>query len=183
MSFPQVLYTKEQFMFIKENINNYRLVFDIKNNNIVLSKILDFNLIKLIYDLNTDIYESVNLKIINETEAVINLLMKHLFKDLGLPQRYSFLNITKETNHNQISFIFKSILDEIPLNMPLHSKIMPVNKMICNCNLITEHDVLCECQIEFSDEMIIPPTVEKIIGIIIFKIFNRVKEFIEKVNI
>jgi len=89
------LYSKEGFVFTKNEKNNYSLSFGMENNNIILSKIIDFNLVKLIYDLNNDIYEKVNLKIINDNEATINLLMRHLFEDLGLPQRFSIYILKK----------------------------------------------------------------------------------------
>ena len=62
------LYSKEGFTFIKNEQNNYSLTFEMENNHIILSKIIDFNLVKLIYDLNKDIYEKANIKIINENE-------------------------------------------------------------------------------------------------------------------
>ena len=46
------LYSKEGFTFIKNEKNNYILTFEMENNHIILSKIIDFNLVKLIYDLN-----------------------------------------------------------------------------------------------------------------------------------
>ena len=59
------LYSKEGFVFTKNEKNNYSLSFEMVNKNIILSKIIDFNLVKLIYDLNSDIYEKINLNIIN----------------------------------------------------------------------------------------------------------------------
>jgi len=92
MTDSNVLYSKEGFKFTKNKNNDYSISFLMQNNSIVLSKIIDFNLIKLIYELNPDVYEKINMEIINENEAISNLLMKHLFKDLGLPQRYSYLH-------------------------------------------------------------------------------------------
>ena len=45
------LYSKEGFRFVKNENNNYNLSFEMENNHIILSKIIDFNLVKLIYDL------------------------------------------------------------------------------------------------------------------------------------
>ena len=46
------IYSKEGFVFKKNEQNNYSLFFHMENNDIILSKIIDFNLFKLIYDLN-----------------------------------------------------------------------------------------------------------------------------------
>ena len=52
------LYSKEGFRFVKNENNNYNLSFEMENNHIILSKIIDFNLVKLIYDLNVDIFKN-----------------------------------------------------------------------------------------------------------------------------
>ena len=35
----------------------------------------------------------------------------------------------------------------------------------------------------FENYMVVPPVVEKLVGLILYKIFNRVKQFIENVRI
>ena len=49
---------------------------------IFLDKIIDFNLVKLIYDLNTDIYDFVSLNKINDNNS---------FKYLGFPTLLQFV--------------------------------------------------------------------------------------------
>ena len=58
MDFENILFDKEGLQFIKIKQNHYKLIFSMENNNIILAKIIDFNIIKLIYDLNVDIYEN-----------------------------------------------------------------------------------------------------------------------------
>jgi hypothetical protein len=176
------LYSKEGFTFIKNEQNNYSLTFEMENNHMILSKIVDFNLVKLIYDLNNDIYEKVNLKIINENEATINLLMKNLFEDLGLPQRFSYLHVKRTTHENSILFESQTIKSERPEGMPVDAELMPIKTMKCNCNIITPHKIRFTFVILFEDHMLIPQVVEKLVGLILYKIFNRVKQFIENVR-
>jgi len=183
MSDPVVLYSKEGFIFTKNEKNNYSLSFSMQNNSIVLSKIIDFNLIKLIYDLNPDVYEKINMNILNENEAISNLLMKNLFKDLGLPQRYSYVSINKIIEENSIKFISQTIKNQVPEGMPANAELMPIQNMICNCRIITPHQIQFTCNIQFENSMLIPQVVEKLVGIILYKIFNRVKQFIENVRI
>lgn len=176
------LYSKEGFVFTKNEKNNYSLSFGMENNNIILSKIIDFNLVKLIYDLNNDIYEKVNLKIINDNEATINLLMRHLFEDLGLPQRFSYIHIKKTSKENNITFESQTIKSERPEGMPVDAELMAIKTMICNCNIITSHKVRFAINVLFENHMLVPAVVEKLIGVILYKIFNRVKQFIENVR-
>lgn len=179
----EVLYNKEGFEFIKISNNKYSLKFDIENKNINLNKIIDFSLIKLIYDLNTDIYENVSLKLIQENEAIIVMLIKNLFEDLGMPQKFSYVNIKKYSDENKIIFISQSIKSERPQGIPVDAEQIPLNSMICTCDVLTTHKILFNFDILFSDKMSILPFAEKMIGLIIFKIFNRVKRFIENFTI
>ena len=153
-----------------------------ENNHIILAKIIDFNLVKLIYDLNSDIYEKVNLNIINDNEAIIVLLMKHLFEELGLPQRFSYLHLKKFIGENTIKFVSQCIKSERPSDMPPDAELMPIQIMTCDCDIITPHKIKFTCNILFEPTMNVPPVAEKLIGLILYKIFNRVKQFIENVR-
>ena len=183
MTEPNTLFTKEGFLFVKNKDKNYSLYFEIENNNIILEKIIDFHLVKLIYDLNPEIYEKVNLKIMNENEATINLLLKHLYEELGLPQRFTYVHIKKEISKDNITFESKTIKSERPEGMPNEAELMPIKNMIIKCDIITQHKIKFTCNIIFEDTMIIPSIVEKIVGFVSFKIFSRVKQFIEKVSV
>lgn len=182
MTEPHILYSKEGFTFTKNTKNNYSLSFVIQNNNIILSKIIDFNLVKLIYDLNHDIYEKVDILKINDDEAIVNLLMKHLFEDLGLPQRFSYVLMKRIVENDCIKFISHSIKDKRPEGMPPDAELMPVQNMNCECNIINPHKMQFTCIIIFDNTMTVPPVAEKLVGLIIYKIFNRVKQFIENVR-
>lgn len=179
----KILYTKEGFNFMKVKKNNYCLTFNMENNNIILANIIDFHLVKLIYDLNMDIYDKVELNHINDNEAVMVLLIKHLFEELGLPQRFSYVHIKKLIDTNSVTFISQSIYSERPEGMPKDSEQMPLKILICKCDILTPHKMGFNFDITFEDRMIIPPFAEKMVGLILFKIFNRVKQFIENVRI
>ncbi len=181
MSSFEILYSKEGFTFVKQCKNNYALSFQMENNCIDLSKIIDFSLVKLIYDLNGDIYEKVHLEKINDNEAIMNILMKHLFEDIGLPQRFSYVHVLKNVDieNHKITFISKSIYSDRPPDMPEHSEQLPIQNVTCECNILTPHQIKFSFHVAFEDKMNIPPFAEKMVGLILFKIFNRVKQFIE----
>jgi hypothetical protein len=183
MTDSNVLYSKEGFIFTKNEKNNYSLSFSIQNNSIVLSNIIDFNLIKLIYELNPDVYEKNNMNIISENEAITTLLMKHLFKDLGLPQRFCYLHVHKIVEENSIKFISRTIKPKTPEGMPFDAELMPIKNMVCDCRIITPHQIQILYNIEFENSISIPQVVEKLCGLILYKITNRVKQFIENVMI
>ena len=183
MSEDNILYSKEGFTFKKNGKNNYNLTFKMDNKNIILSKIIDFSLIELIYKLNGDIYEKINLNKLDDNQAIMSMLMKHLFEDLGLPQRFSYVHIIKYVEPTKITFNSQSIYSDRPEGMPEHSEQMPIKNMVCECNILTHHCIEFSCNILFEDNMNIPQFAEKMVGLILFKIFNRVKQFIENVRI
>jgi len=178
-----ILFNKEGFTFSRVKKNKYKLQFSIENNNINISKIIDFNLVKLIYDLNPDIYEKINIKILNDFEAIATLLMKPFFEDLGLPQKFSFLHIKKIVEERKIIFKSTSIKDFRPENLPDDVEQMAIEDLTSVCDIITPHKVYFTFNIIFNDSMNIPQMVEKMVGLILFKIFKRVKQFIENVRI
>ena len=79
----------------------YKISFSLENKNIHMINIIDFNIIKLLYELNKDLYEKIDLNIINDNEAVLLVINKHLFQDLGLSQKYSYFKIKKTVFENR----------------------------------------------------------------------------------
>ena len=136
-----ILLEKEDFKIIKVNNLSFKIEFNIENKNLYLPSIINFNLIKLIYDLNPDIYEKVNLNIINNENAIASILIKNFFQDIGLLQKYSYLNITMKKEENKIIFISKSILNEIPIGMPENSELLKIENMISVGTIINDNKV------------------------------------------
>ena len=179
----KILYEKDGMKFTKLSDKKYSLDFSMENKNIIMANIIDFNLIKLIYDLNGDIYESVDFNKISENEVIVTLLMKHLFEDLGLPQKYSYLHMKKIVNNKQIIFRSQSIQSERPQGIPDDAELMAMKENIGICNIITPHKIHFSFTVLFEDYVKIPQFAEKMVGLILNKIFKRVKQFIENVRI
>ncbi len=183
MDFETFLFDKDGFKFIRVKKNHYKLTFTMENKDINISKIIDFNLVKLIYDLNPDVYEKVNIEKINDNKIIATLLMKHFFEDLGLPQRFSYMYMTKYVEENKIIFHSKSIKDIRPPNMPEDSELMAIQNLTCICDIVTPHKTDFSANIMFESYMNVPPFAEKMVGMILHKIFKRVKQFIENVRL
>lgn len=183
MDLEKVLFDKDNFIFKRIKQNHYKLDFSIKNEEIYLSKIINFDLLNIIYDLNPDIYEKIKIFKINENEIEACLLMKHIFKDLGLPQKFSFFNMKRVVEENLIVFNSQSIKNIRPQDIPLNAKLVDISNLNIICNIITPHNIQFSANIMFNPLMNIQPFVEKTVGIIIYKIFKRVKQFIENIRI
>ena len=179
----KVLVEKNGMKFVKLEKNKYNLFYSIENKNINLEPLINFDLIKLIYELNPDIYEKVVLNKANEEEAKITLLIKHFFNDLGFPQKYSHMSLRKVIGTNCINFVGSSILSEKPSYIPNEVELLPIDKLNIECTMTSPHKVNLNCLIIFNDSLVIPTFIEKVIGIIINKIFVRVKKFIEDIKV
>lgn len=187
--YPNIILSKKNANFIKNGPNNFSLFFSLQNNNIIIPKIIDFDLIKTIYDLNTDIYEKVIMTKIDEKQVILNILFKPLFEDLGFPQIYSYIKVEKtiiyddlsNKKYREIIFHSSSITNEKPTNIPDDAKLFHLNDMIMNCKILDNHNIELNCTLNINENVNIPKIGEKIIGNILYKILERFKLFIDKI--
>ena len=178
-----ILFDKDGFKFTRIKNNHFTVQFIVENPNILIPKIIDFSLIKLIYDLNPDIYEKSEIQKNSENEVTIAFLMKNLFEDLGLSQNYYFMNMTKFYDNNQILFKGETITNYKPNFVPEDAELMNIQDLTCTCHILTPHKILFHFNTIFDSNVTIPPFFEKIFGTILYKIFNRTKQFIENVRL
>jgi len=180
----KVLVEKDGMKFIKIEKNKYIFTFSVENKNINIEPIINFELIKLIHELNPDIYEKVILNKINEENANITLIIKHFFNDLGFPQKYSHMNFKKDIIHPQcINFVGSSIFFEKPSFISNDIELLPIENFNIECNIVSLNKVNLNCSIIFDNTLDIPYFVEKFIGIVINRIVNRIKQFIENIKV
>ena len=179
----KIIIEKQDCTFARLKKNEYRITFTIQNNFIHLPSIINFDLVKLLYELNKDIFSSVTLEKINENEAITTLLMKHFFVDLGLPQKYAYFHIEKKEEFEEekynINFYSKTIFAEKPEIIPDEADLLAFKDMNLLIEIENSHKVNIVSSILLYENQDIPFFVEKFIGQIIYKIFNRLKQFIE----
>jgi hypothetical protein len=176
-----MIINKNNFQFTKLDSNNFNLVFEIHNPNIILPKIINFDLINLIYKLNPNVFEQIHTNKISETEININSLLIDLFGELGLPQYYSSLNVIKR-ECSESNIIFDCIANsDINIKVPQGYESVPLDKVIVNFGIVSHHKVYISCDIILLEDHGLPPFFEKITGNLIYNIFNKVKQFIENI--
>lgn len=179
----KIISEKNGMKLIRHPDNVFNFVCTIENKNIYLDKIINFELIKLIFEINNDIYEKVIMNKIDENNAEFIFIMKHFFADIGLPQRYYHFMMTKifNTNENKIVFTSETINGNKPDFINKDIEFLPINKMIYECQFtsLQRDKILFSALISFDKKLSIPEYVEKVVGLIVNKIFIRVKQFIE----
>ena len=178
------------FQMNKVANGEYNIQFYLENNNIQLDNIIDFHLIKLLYELNHDIYEKIDLNILNNNEAIILAINKHLFQDLGISQKYTHLTIKKNIIKEEGKIIFdlqtiKKYPREHSLSdlIPEKAEQLPIEQFIIACNVINQHKIEIEIDFKIDIEIIeLPDFVENVLCKIFIKMFKRVKQFIENIR-
>jgi hypothetical protein len=182
----QKIIDKNGFKIIKSGVNKFNLTFDIINNNILLPKIINFDLIELLNKLNPNIFESMHLDCRSDTNAIMDLLIKDLFSDLGIPHYYLALKINIESENDELNtnkIIFKCLTFDNKLHSyPVDAELIPIHSINMTFDIINNHNLQINCDIYLSKQHNIPSFFEKIIGNIFYNLFNKLKQFIEKVS-
>ena len=184
---PQKLIEKNGITLTKMTTTNFNLAFNIKNNNIILPSIINFDLIQLIVKLNPNIFENIEVESVSEiekeleTDKKINVLFKDIFSDIGLPQYYLSLNVNKSVlDTNKI--VFNSFLYDNKLNSyPDDVEYLSVHNIIITFEIINNHFIKINGEITIEENKGVHPFCEKLIGNIIYNIFIRLKQFIENI--
>ena len=60
---------------------------------------------------------------------------------------------------------------------------MPLRELEATFIIINDHKIEANCDVKFDPNLTIPIFAEKMIGVILLKVFKRLKQFIEKINI
>jgi len=183
----KVLIDKKDHKMIRLKKNNYLFEYEISNEKILLEKIVNLELIKLIYEINKDVFDGFYLDINSEkTGATAFFLFKHLFEDFGMSQKYSHVDVSieKSCSKSESKIIYRmKTNDTLPNNIEPESKkeLIPINNIVVVCNLITPHKMNVQISTTFHRNFELPEFIEKMSTNIISKIFLRIKQFIEKI--
>jgi hypothetical protein len=186
----QIIFNKNGFKIVKQEGNSYVVSFDIENSNIYIEKIVNFKFLDIVFQVNKDIIDSYSLEILKEDEnesqgnAVITL--KHLFSDLGLPQKYLNTRVVMKKNVGETLTTFHikntGVLPEIEKLNEIEGnnyELFKLRNVIIYCKYINEHKMNVEYNIYYPDSFVLSPILEKIICSLVYKIFIRTKLFIE----
>jgi hypothetical protein len=168
------------YLLVRIATNKYRMTTTIENKRIYMKNLLNFNLINLIYHTNLDNFDKINLNIINEEDATVFLLMKHLFKEMGLKQRYFCFDIKKVDLENGISFILTQNVEYgQQVNDCTNAHLMPIKHMLYNFELVSLHKIKMTQYINFDPEVGLPTFLEPVFGLVSKTMLKKMKQFIE----
>ena len=165
-----------------EELNTFSLSFGIKNDKIQLRKIINLKLYTLLYELNKDIIEKVEILSETETECAILLIFKQFGAELGISQKYMCLHTVMERSEGSIIMRSETVTsgrDDLKDISNCEEIISPYTNLFVTMKSETEATIDYIFNMEMDDEL--PIYMENMIGILMKKILLRVKEFIENI--
>lgn len=190
----KVLYSKKGFLYKRVRENDppttiYSLQFDMETPHLYIETLLDFPMVKLLYDLNHDVYETVHMEVIDDWNARIFLVVKPLFRDAGIPQWYLYIHVQKSfrsaTSEQPacVQFFSQPIYhlpaDSSAVCPPKGAIPLPLRENTFECQVMTPHKVSVRVRNQMDTRSTVPPFMENMMGLISFKIFDRFRRFME----
>jgi len=155
--------------------NNFTISFTIKNDTISLINIIDYSFFKIISDLNKDILEVVMDERIDDKIKMF-FLFKPIAEDFGIMNKRMLIETEKYISDSHVIFKSKDLLDEVNV-------FNEYDKIDCNLseldiNIINNHflHVIYTFNIDIHEDL--PIYMENLIGLIMKKIFLKLKLFI-----
>ena len=185
-----IIFNKNGFKIIKQERNSYMVTFDIENPHIYIEKLVNFNFLDIVFEVNKDIIDNYSVDILeeneNKTEGNVVITLKHLFADLGLPQKYINTNVVMKKQHDQslTSFHIKNIgvlpeIEKLNETEGNNYELFKLKNVIIYCKYVNKHKINVEYYIYYPNSFLLSSILEKIICSVVYKIFIRTKLFIE----
>lgn len=187
----KVIYSKKGFLYKRLTRTHeasvvYSLQFDIETPQLYVEKVVDFPMVKMLYELNRDVYEAVHMEQVDEDNARIYLLVKPLFRDAGIPQWYIHIHVHKTVVESQLGqpkrvyFHSRPICGEnTPEVVPKEAKPLPLRENTLECTVLNPHKMSVRVWNQLDAHTSVPPFMEHMMGLISFKIFSRFRQFME----
>lgn len=171
---------KDILLTLNNNTKIYNLNFNTSSKNFDLQNYINFNIYKLLFELNKDVVESIDIiKELSINQANILIIFKEIGDSIKIPKNYIYITIHKNIINNEI--IFESVNNDNVSD--IKNKINGCSKSICeysvlkikNFNNILNFNYSFKFNIAFQESKFI----NNIISLLIKKVFYKLKLFIE----
>ena len=174
------LYNQNGICLKKDTLDEtYTLNLCINNKNVSIDQIYNFNLYRLLYELNKDILELVEIKNETENSCDVLLVFKQFGLEFGIPQKYMILtNNKKKINNAKINYKGDDNNSNI-FNVDHSYEKITVHKSDLNIIEASSGNYLITYEFNIDIHENLPQFMENIIGTLIKNIFIRFKYFIE----
>jgi hypothetical protein len=173
-----ILFDKDNLYIKKYDDCNYIIQTQITNPRLNIPSLFTFDWLKIIFAIHPEFIEKYEVFQEDENNAKVFVLLRHFFKDFGLPQLFFFVNIRMERSSDKIT-VYQT--NELCLDLITVSKDqlhVPTNES-SGCIMIKGSSAFIKANIKF--QYFIPPSefIEKMGLILCTKVIFKTKQFIE----
>ena len=169
------------FLKREKSCNIFLLQFILENKNKNLHDIININMYSLLFNLNKDNFEKIEIKKwVSPNEVEVLFLFKPFGKDLGIKQKYMYIKTLAEVKNEK--HVYTSFDIDYP-NVEELSKYEKVKNTISTMVINFESDFRININYIFKFELMhsLPIYMENILGLTMKKMFLSLKNFIEMV--
>ncbi len=178
-----------KFVCNKENVflkrektcNIFLLQFTLENKNKNLHDVININMYSLLFNLNKDNFEKIEIKKwISPNEVEVLFLFKPFGKELGIKPKYMYIKTIAEITNEK--HVYTSFDIDYP-NMEELNKYDKVKNTISTMVVNFESDFKINANYIFKFELThtLPIYMENILGLTMKKMFLSLKHFIEMI--
>ena len=179
--FKTVCLKERVFLKREKSCNIFSLQLNVENINKNLHDIVNLNMYNLIFRLNTDNFEKIEVKKwISPTEVEILFLFKPFGKELGIKPKYMYIKTIQQITNEK--HVYTSFDIDYP-NLEELRNYEKVRNTISTMVVNFESDFRINISYIFKFELVnsLPIYMENILGLIMKKMFLNLKNFIEMV--
>lgn len=159
--------------------------FHLKNDKLSLKEIININFFKLLCEVNKKLIENIHYETINENKIHVFIVMKHLFKDIGIPQYLLKLIISFDESLQKFNIEIDNTLEFIlPFQYNVHSKPLDNTSLSCCFTKITENEynytIHIQNNLKDNVDEDLDDILEKVVIKLINSIFNNLNKYINE---
>ena len=189
----KILLDKNGVKFTKVTHDTFHIAFAVENSRDV-RPLINLNLIKLLRDLNPELFESYTDVNIDETERHVYILFKDLFAELGIPQYYYNFSLASSSSSSSLSSSTVNVSQDTStitfLIEPLHSvhtdsttlMFVPLTQGELACTLLNNTTGQFNITVRITNAELFNSFFEKMVAMIVYKVVNRLKQFINTIT-
>jgi hypothetical protein len=179
--FKTVCLKERVFLKREKSCNIFSLQLNVENVNKNLHDIVNLNMYNLIFRLNTDNFEKIEVKKwISPTEVEILFLFKPFGKELGIKPKYMYVKTIQQiTNEKHIYTSFDIDYPNIGELVNYEKVKNTISTMVVNFESNFRINISYIFKLELTNSL--PIYMENILGLIMKKMFLNLKNFIEMV--
>ena len=160
----------------------YSLQFYLDNPKYNLYNIINLNMYNLLYELNQDNFEKIEIKNwLSNSEVDVLFLFKQFGKYLGIKPKYMYIRATEIVENGKKTYNGYDIEYPYPDELTNYEKVTTrISTMVVNFE--SNHKININYLFKLDLAHSLPIYMENVLGLIMKKMFLHLKQFIETIN-